>query len=154
METLFTAFKGSKNSSSKILKLANVKNKLFLDNDKEKSCIQLESELRRKQYDNIIMLGQKPNIVDKFYIELLSKNGTNVLKTKMDLNYLKQIIKNNHLEYRQSQNPGTSYCNNIYYFALNYITINNLKSNAAFLHVPYLNNIEKMNNFIKAIEKL
>ena len=51
-----------------------------------------------------------------------------------------------------SQNPGTSYCNNLYFNALKYIKENNLNTKMLFIHVPMLKNISDIDVLIAYFE--
>ena len=65
---LLTAFENT--SSELFVKAFDEKyRKLILKNDKVKSILQFENELKSHEYDYVFSFGQKPVIIDKIYIE-------------------------------------------------------------------------------------
>ena len=58
MSILFAGFKGNNNSSKVILDKLRCENKLYLENDKIKSCRQIEEIFLKNSFDQIVFLGQ------------------------------------------------------------------------------------------------
>ena len=69
MKTLFVGFKGKNNSSFLLLERLRVKEKLLIDNDKEKSCQQLRKKLEMLMPTVVIMFGQKPKLKNKLHLD-------------------------------------------------------------------------------------
>lgn len=94
MKTLFVGFKGKNNSSFLLLERLRVKEKLLIDNDKEKSCQQLRKKLEMLMPTVVIMFGQKPKLKNKLHLELLAKAEEDKVSNNC-LNAEKQTLFNN-----------------------------------------------------------
>ena len=99
----------------------------------------------------IICFGQKPQIKNQICLELIAKNQNEILTTNFEIDSFKQALKEHKLPYSESRNPGTSYCNLVYWNSLNYIKEKNLDCKFLFIHIPFL---ENMNNLSELQEKL
>ena len=82
MKILYTAFKGSTNSSKILLDNIKSTHKLYLTNSFETSVKELIKELNNN-YDLIISFGQSPLDLDTIKIETTA-NGEEKLKTNYD----------------------------------------------------------------------
>lgn len=132
---LVTAFDGDDNSSKIICgKLKADCKKIILPNEKNASCELLKKELDRG-FRYVISLGQKPLIKNKISAEDAAKRGGKVLTSNAET--VAEAIKNFGYDCYISHNAGTSYCNNLYFFGLEYIAENNLETEMFFLHVPF-----------------
>jgi len=94
MKTLFVGFKGKNNSSFLLLERLKVKEKLLIDNDKEKSCQQLRKKLEMLMPNVVIMFGQKPRLKNKLHLELLAKAEEDKVSNNCQ-NAEKQTLFNN-----------------------------------------------------------
>lgn len=138
---LVTAFDGEDNSSRiicKRLKAGCVK--IILPNDKKLSCELLKNEISKGGYGYIFSLGQKPVIRNKITVEDTAKCGEKVLKTNAEP--ICGLIKGAGYDCRISHNAGTSFCNNLYFFGLDYIADNRIDTEMFFLHVPFSKNCD------------
>lgn len=132
---LVTAFDGDDNSSKIICgKLKADCQKIILPNDKNASCEMLKRELD-SGLRYVISLGQKPLIKNKISAEDTAKLNGKVLTSNVET--VAETIKNFGYDCYISHSAGTSYCNNLYYFGLEYIAEKNLKTEMFFLHVPF-----------------
>ena len=135
---LVTAFDGEKNSSKIICeKLKTDCKKIILPNDKKASCEMLKKELDRG-FRYVFSLGQKPLIKNKISVEDTAKLNGKILKSNAES--ISEIIKKFGYDYYISHNAGTSFCNNLYYFGLDHIAENKIKTDMFFLHVPFAEN--------------
>lgn len=148
---LLTAF-GIKVNSSKIL-LDKIKlnvDKVIFQNDFIKSEIALLNKLESNYYNYIISFGQKP-LTKSIYIETKAIRKDKKLSTNFDYIKLSEFLSNKGYKFKISNNAGTSLCNNIYYEGLNYISSKDLKIKMIFIHVPYLKNINDINELANDI---
>ena len=127
---------------------------IFLPSDKIK-----DSEIARTEIEKsslIICFGQKPQIRNKICLELIAKNHDEIINTNFEIEPLKHLLETDNIPYSESQNPGTSYCNLVYWNSLNYIKSKNLNCKFLFIHVPLKKTIDnllelqkKLNNIFK-----
>ncbi|MBR5646609.1 MAG: hypothetical protein IKX23_08235 [Treponema sp.] len=108
--------------------------------------------------EKIICFGQKPQIINKICLELAARDNDALLPTNFEIETLKTKLKANNITYSESQNPGTSYCNLVYWNALNYIRDNKCNCKFLFIHIPFEQNIgniselrEKLNSILKSL---
>ena len=149
MKILYTAFKGSTNSSKLLLDDIKSTNKLYLTNSFETSVKELINNLNNNNYDLIISFGQSPLAVDTIKIETTA-NGEEKLKTNYNYNKLVSRLENNYKTII-SNNAGNYLCNNIYYHGLKYIKDNNLKTKMIFIHIPKKDKISNIEKLTKSI---
>lgn len=150
---LLTAFKDT--SSEKLIKRFSDFDRLILENHKEKSSEQLAGLLDKKAYGLILSFGQRPLIKDKIHFESIArdKNGGGYI-TDFDIENALKICKDIGISAKRSDNAGTSYCNNIYYWGLNYIKSHYLNTKMCFVHIPFDKNIGDFVIFSEKIERL
>ncbi|BCN29097.1 C15 family peptidase [Anaeromicropila herbilytica] len=149
MKLLVACFGGSDNGAYHILqKMKNYCNKLILENDKEQSCIQLKQAVDKTNYNKVVILGQKPLIKDKYCIETKGRCLDRQIKTHFKYEELVRIFEECNVCYKISDNAGTSYCNHIYYWALEQLK----DKEVLFLHTPYLKNITNVENMARVID--
>lgn len=145
---ILAGFDGKNNPARMITERAKVPcRKVILPNDRDQSVRVLFDEIDRAETSVVIMLGQKPCIKNKIYVEPTAKRGCEVLITAMDVTVSTELIKasgyNAHIS---TKGCGTSYCNHIYYECLKRGVC------CIFLHVPTLNNISDLRAITRAIE--
>ena len=152
MKILIAGFEGNDNSA-KIL-LDNIKGRsnqdvLYLENDFQVSGNQIEEKLLQS-YDYILIFGQKPNTKD-IYLE----NNAIIKETKLETDYyygvLRENLESNNYKVISSCDAGNYLCNNVFFKALNFKQINNLKTKIAFIHIPTIDNIEDINKLSNTI---
>ncbi len=120
--------------------------KLILPNDKESSVKLLLKAVKEERPACIVLLGRKPGICDKIAVEPKAARSGNILKTPLDCTVTRDIIKSFGCNAYISKGCGNSYCNHIYYEALN------LGGAAIFLHIPTLSDISDITAVTKAVE--
>lgn len=145
-----------KNTSAELLVKGMDFPTVFLPSDKlQDSEIAIE-ESRKAAV--IICFGQKPQIKNKICLELVAKNEETSIETNFDIESFKEKLEQQNVSYSESQNPGTSYCNLVYWNSLNYIKDKRLNCKFLFIHIPFEKNIsdfselrEKLNCVIKSL---
>lgn len=103
----------------------------------EKAEKQAEKELD-SGFRYVFSLGQKPLIKNKISVEDTAKLNGKILKSNAEI--LSETIKKFGYDCYISHNAGTSFCSKLYYFGLNYIAENKIKTDMFFLHVPFAEN--------------
>ena len=108
--------------------------------------------------EKIICFGQKPQIKNKICLELVTRDNDALLPTNFEIETLKTKLKANNITYSESQNPGTSYCNLVYWNALKFIKDTKCNCKFLFIHIPFEKNIgniselsEKLNSVLKSL---
>ena len=101
--------------------------------------------------ETIICFGQKPQIKNKICLELVAHNNEVTIPTNFELESFKKKLDENNITYSESQNPGTSYCNLVYWNALKFIRDNKCNCKFLFIHIPFEQNI---GNIAELREKL
>ena len=129
---------------------------VFLPSDKTKDTEIAITKIQTS--DRIICIGQKPQIKKKICLELVARDNDALLPTNFELETFKKKLKANNITYSESQNPGTSYCNLVYWNALKFIKDKNCDCKFLFIHIPFEKNIEniselreKLNNVLKTL---
>ena len=79
-------------------------------------------------------------IRNKITVEDTAKCGEKVLKTNAEP--ICGLIKGAGYDCRISHSAGTSFCNNLYFFGLDYIADNRIDTEMFFLHVPFSKNCD------------
>lgn len=150
---LLTAFKDT--SSERLIKGLQGYDKLILENHREKSVEQLIDRLNKNTYSLILSFGQRPVIKDKIHFESTAKDKSGVkYVTDFDIDSVLTVCREIGLSAKRSDNAGTSYCNNIYYWGLDYIKLHSLNTKMCFVHVPYDKNISDFKDFSEKIKQL
>ena len=122
---------------------------VFLPSDKTKDSEIAKTEIEKSSV--VICFGQKPQIKNKICLELIAKNQDEIISTNFKIDSFNKQLEQNNILYSESQNPGTSYCNLVYWNGLNYIKDQNLNCKFLFIHIPFEKNI---NNIAELQEKL
>lgn len=151
---LFTGFERASvkniNSSEFIINHLNKETRLLKNN--YKIIEQQIKEIIALDYDYIIMLGHKP-LTKRIVIEIHAKNNEELLTSDFPVQELESKLTKNNIAYKISENPGNSFCNFAYFHALQFIKKKNIKTKVIFIHVPYMKNLEKINEFITLINE-
>lgn len=153
MKILFAGFEGKNNSSKLLVDKLNTFDKIYLKNDKDISCKQLNEKLQNNDFDIIFLFGQKPLLKNKISLELIAKQDEREISTRFNYKEFGERLISEDITFRYSKNAGTSYCNNVYFFVLNSLQGKNTK--AVFIHLPfkkYFNNINKIIDFFNTYE--
>lgn len=142
---LLTAFRNT--SSQQLLHGVAEYSTILLPNDKLRDSQNLIDLLSREEFDYIISLGQKPNIRNKLHIETTAGKGDANIDTDVDCEKLRSLFEAHGICAKISHNAGTSYCNELYWNGLRYLSRNALDTNMVFLHIPYHKNLENADDF-------
>ena len=150
---LLTAFKDT--SSERLINRFSDHDRLILENHMDRSVEQLINRLNKNTYSLILSFGQRPLIKDKIHFESTArdKNGGEYI-TDFDIEAALKVCGDIGLYAKRSDNAGTSYCNNIYYWGLSYIKSRSLNTEMCFVHVPYDKNIGDFEDFSDKIKLL
>ena len=148
MNILYTAFNGKYNSSKILLDNIDAldENKVYLKNSFITSIKQLENKIKSNTYDYIISFGQASLQQDSIKIEVVGRRENTFYKTDFDYLKIKQRLEENGYEVEISDDAGSYYCNNLYYYGLKYIRQYRLKCRMIFIHIPLVN---KVSNIVK-----
>ena len=138
-----------KNTSAELLVKGMDFPTVFLPSDKLQDSEIAKEEIQKSSI--IICFGQKPQIKNKICLELIAKNNGSTIATNFDIESFKEKLELQNVSYSESQNPGTSYCNLVYWNGLNYIKEQNINCKFLFIHIPFEKNI---NNIAELQEKL
>ena len=114
--------------------------KTYLPSDLIKDSEIIKKEIAKSQV--VICFGQKPLIKNKICLELIAKNQDKVINTNFEIEFLKKQLELNSIPYSESYNPGTSYCNLVYWNGLNFIKEKNLNCKFLLVHIPFEKNID------------
>ena len=129
---------------------------VFLPSDKTKDTKIAITKIQTSE--KIICFGQKPQIKNKICLELVARDIDSILSTNFELETFKRKLETNNITYIESKNPGTSYCNLVYWNALKFIKDKNCDCKFLFIHIPFEKNIEniselreKLNNVLNTL---
>ena len=131
-----------KNTSAELLVKGLDFPTFLLPSDKIKDSEIAIAEIEKSSI--IICFGQKPQIKNKICLELIAKNHDEIINTNFEIEPLKQQLKAKNIAYTESQNPGTSYCNLVYWNSLNYIKDKKSNCKFLFIHIPFEKNIDSI----------
>lgn len=154
---LFTGFKKAHkndvNSSAILLdKISNQFSKFLFTNDYTTIIDEIDKLFEKENYDYVIMFGQKP-LIKSLSVEVICKNKNSIIKTNFPLKKLLDVLKENNIAYKISQNPGTSYCNFAYYNVLKCLEAREWNTKVIFIHVPCKDNFRELEKFVKVINQ-
>lgn len=154
---LFTGFKKAHEnniSSSAILleKISDEYGKFLFTNDYTTIIDEIDKLFLEEKYDYVIMFGQKP-IIKRLAIETKCKKKKEIVETNFPIKKLLNILDENDIAYKISENPGTSYCNFAYYNVLKCLDARGHKTKVIFIHIPYKDNFVEYEKFVKVINK-
>lgn len=144
---LLTAFRGT--SAEALIQNIEDYEILILPNDKIRDSQLLIEAISKKHFDYVISLGQRPNIKDKMHIETMARKGEGQLCTSFNYEQLRQLFEQKGIVVKLSQNAGTSFCNELYWHGLKYISEHQSETQMLFVHVPFLKNIADLEGFQK-----
>ena len=136
MKKLYTAFKGSHNTSFQLVNQING-DRLFLTNSfqgLEKDILSLSTD-----YDAIYMFGIDKYLKNSIRIETCANYNGELVNTFFDILSLEQVIKDSGITYTVSNKPTAYLCNAAYYHMLK------KNRNTVFIHIP---SIKGMNNVL------
>ena len=131
-----------KNTSAELLVHGMDFPTVFLPSDKTRDSEIAKEEIQESSI--ILCFGQKPQIKNKLCLELVAKNEDTSIETNFEIESLKEKLEQQKISYSESQNPGTSYCNLVYWNSLKYIEEKKLDCQFLFIHVPFEKNISNI----------
>lgn len=149
---LLTAFCGT--SAELLVKGAELGSQckiLYLPNDKIKDSELLTGALKQEQFDYVISLGQRPNIKDKVHIETRARKGDLCIETTFDCEGLSRCFTQSGLPAKLSHNAGISFCNELYWNGLQFLTETRADTEMVFVHMPFEKNISDVGEFGKKL---
>ena len=98
----------------------------------------------------ILIFGQKPN-TKNIYLENNAILGDVKLKTDYCYDVLKENLESCNYKVVTSCDAGNYLCNNVFFRALSFKQMNNLKSKIAFIHIPTIDNLENVEVLVNII---
>ena len=145
MRRLYTAFKGSHNTSFQLVNLTNG-DRLFLTNSfqgLEKDILSLSTD-----YDAIYMFGIDKNLKNSIRIETCANYNGESVDTFFDILSLEKVIKDSGITYTISNKPTAYLCNAAYYHMLK------KNRNTIFIHMPSIKGMSGalMNQLLRLFE--
>ncbi len=152
MRILIAGFEGNDNSAKILLDKIKEKNNqdvLYLENDFQVSGNKIEEKLLQN-YDYVLIFGQKPN-TKNIYLENNAILGDVKLKTDYCYDVLKENLESCNYKVVTSCDAGNYLCNNVFFRALSFKQMNNLKSKIAFIHIPTIDNLENVEVLVNII---
>ncbi len=147
MKILFTAFKGTHNTSFQLVNQTGA-HYVLLTNSFQGLKKDISSIVG--DYDTVYMFGVDKHLTDKIRIEMCAKNNLETVTTDFDLSQLEIQLKVKEISYTVSNHPTSYLCNAAYYHMLR----KNL--NSVFIHIPSLRGMtpemmEKLIALFKAV---
>ena len=152
MRILIAGFEGNDNSAKILLDKIKEKNNqdvLYLENDFQVSGNKIEEKLLQN-YDYVLIFGQKPD-TKNIYLENNAILGDVKLKTDYCYDVLKENLESCNYKVVTSCDAGNYLCNNVFFRALSFKQMNNLKSKIAFIHIPTIDNLENVEVLVNII---
>ena len=144
MKKLYTAFKGTHNTSFQLVSQL-CGDKLFLTNSfqgLEKDILSIDFK-----YDIVYMFGIDKNLKNSIRIETCANYNGELVNTSLDIVTLEKVIKDLGVTYTISSKPTAYLCNAAYYHMLK------KNRNTVFIHVPSVKGITDilMNKLLKMV---
>lgn len=132
---LFVGFKGKNNSSSMLV--SSISSEHFLLTNSFEGVRKDIDELF-EDYDEVYLFGADKNLSDSFRIERLAEKGGKRLKSKLDLEKVKEQFASFRIK-AEILNTTTKYlCNDAYWYLLE-----KYKGNAVLIHIPTVKNFKE-----------
>ena len=144
MRKLYTAFKGSHNTSFQLVNQING-DRLFLTNSFQ--CLEKDILSLSTDYDAIYMLGIDKNLKNSIRIETCANYNGELVNTLFDILSLEKEIKDSGIIYTVSNKPTAYLCNAAYYHMLK------RNRNTVFIHIPSMKgmNPSLMNKLLQMV---
>lgn len=156
-KVLLTGYKGEINdlSTTEVLlnKINNKFDKFLFTNNFDAIKEEINEILKKNDYHYIIMFGWKP-MTNRLNVELECFYNNEYLYTNFPFDKILNPLKENNIDYKVGETPGTSYCNFAYYHVLKYIKNHNLKTKAIFIHIPHLDNFVQFDKVVDLLNKI
>ena len=132
---LFVGFKGKNNSSSMLVSLISSEH-FLLTNSFE--GVRKDIDELFEDYDEVYLFGADKNLSDSFRIERLAEKGGKRLKSKLDLEKVKEQFASFRIKAEILNTPTKYLCNDAYWYLLE-----KYKGNAVLIHIPTVKNFKE-----------
>ena len=132
---LFVGFKGKNNSSSMLV--SSISSEHFLLTNSFEGVRKDIDELF-EDYDEVYLFGADKNLSDSFRIERLAEKGGKRLKSKLDLEKVKEQFASFRIKAEILNTPTKYLCNDAYWYLLE-----KYKRNAVLIHIPTVKNFKE-----------
>ena len=132
---LFVGFKGKNNSSSMLV--SSISSEHFLLTNSFEGVRKDIDELF-EDYDEVYVFGADKNLSDSFRIERLAEKGGKRLKSKLDLEKVKEQFASFRIKAEILNTPTKYLCNDAYWYLLE-----KYKGNAVLIHIPTVKNFKE-----------
>ena len=132
---LFVGFKGKNNSSSMLV--SSISSEHFLLTNSFEGVRKDIDELF-EDYDEVYLFGADKNLSDSFRIERLAEKGGKRLKSKLDLEKVKEQFASFRIKAEILNTPTKYLCNDAYWYLLE-----KYKGNAVLIHIPTVKNFKE-----------
>ena len=134
-KVLYVGFKGKNNSSSMLV--SSISSEHFLLTNSFEGVRKDIDELF-EDYDEVYLFGADKNLSDSFRIERLAEKGGKRLKSKLDLEKVKEQFASFRIKAEILNTPTKYLCNDAYWYLLE-----KYKGNAVLIHIPTVKNFKE-----------
>ena len=132
---LFVGFKGKNNSSSMLV--SSISSEHFLLTNSFEG-VRKDIDKLFEDYDEVYLFGADKNLSDSFRIERLAEKGGKRLKSKLDLEKVKEQFASFRIKAEILNTPTKYLCNDAYWYLLE-----KYKGNAVLIHIPTVKNFKE-----------
>ena len=132
---LFVGFKGKNNSSSMLV--SSISSEHFLLTNSFEG-VRKDIDKLFEDYDEVYLFGADKNLRDSFRIERLAEKGGKRLKSKLDLEKVKEQFASFRIKAEILNTPTKYLCNDAYWYLLE-----KYKGNAVLIHIPTVKNFKE-----------
>lgn len=154
-KVLLTGYQGGKgdlSTTETLLDKVSIDCDKFLFTNDFDSIKEEVAELILKDYDYIIMFGQKP-VIKNLSVEIECFFNNEYEYTNFPLRMILNPLKKYNIDYEVKESPGNSYCNFAYYQVLKQVESHKLKTKVIFIHVPHLKNFVEFDKVVNMINE-
>jgi len=154
-KVLLTGYQGGKgdlSTTETLLDKVSIKcDKFLFTNDFDKIKEEV-SMLIQRDYDYIIMFGQKP-LIKSLSVEIECFFDNEYEYTNFPLKMILEPLKKYDIDYEVKESPGNSYCNFAYYQMLKQLESRKLLTKVIFIHVPHMKNFVEFDKVVAMLNK-
>ena len=159
MNILICGFAGESNSSKILLDKITACDKIYLENDMDKSVAQIINAISKGHYDLVIQIGQGSGLVRCIDIEKSVSQGTEVFMSNYDYTNMRNHFLDAGYHVNVTHENSNYLCNNAFFNTLKYISQNNLNTKSITIHIPPMSEsilcksklADVLNNFLKSV---
>ena len=134
-KTLFVGFKGKNNSSYKLV--SSISSDHFLLTNSFEG-LRKDIEGLAGAYDEVYLFGADKNLSDSFRIERFAEKDGKRLKSKLNLEQVKEQFTSFMIKAEISSTPTKYLCNEAYWYLLE-----KFDGNAVLIHIPTIKNFKE-----------